>query len=306
MTQDKLQNSDEAKTSRADLSDAHPVYWFNDGSIILRAQKRLFRVHHSFLSRLSPFFAKLKVGSSNDVVDLGSEVYATDFEVLLQHLYHDVPLSAASSIDRFASILRVTNSWSLNFPTVHFASKELFVSMFPRDLVLNYKPANILEALALANEYQLTPVRKALLYSIVAGNEFNFHGLDDLTTPIDPGAESEIDITPLRNVSEADAKSCTYLMTKLIDYFTPILFTPLTTPHIPCTDVFADTWSPLISQPAIENEGMTKPLETLEQMKNIDWARHGLCASCTSEKRKEWSEEQHMIWKMMDSWLNVE
>lgn len=95
-------------------------------------------------------------------------------------------------------------------------------------------------------------------------------------------------------------------MNKLIEYFTPVLFTPATTPHIPCTDVFADTWMPLVIQPAIENEGVAKPLETLEQMKLIDWAGKGLCASCVVEKRAEWTAEQHTIWSMMDAWLKVE
>ena len=68
------------------------------------------------------------------------------------------PISAASSIDRFESILRITSPSSLDFPTIHSVSKELFINMFPRELVLNYRPANTLEALALANEYQLISV----------------------------------------------------------------------------------------------------------------------------------------------------
>lgn len=94
-------------------------------------------------------------------------------------------------------------------------------------------------------------------------------------------------------------------MTSLIDYFTPILFTPPATPHMACTDVFADTWMPLVIQPAIENDGVYKPLETLEEMKDIDWTKHGLCESCVREKYEEWTEEQGNIWLAMDKWLGL-
>jgi hypothetical protein len=62
MTQDKPQ-----------AAQVHPVFWFSDGSIVLRAQEQLFRVHHSLLSRLSPFFATLGTAGnapSNDAGDL--------------------------------------------------------------------------------------------------------------------------------------------------------------------------------------------------------------------------------------------
>ena len=72
-----------------------------------------------------------------------------------------------------------------------------------------------------------------------------------------------------------------------------------------CTDVFADTWMKLVIQPALDNDGVYKPLETLERMKSIDWDQEGLCPSCVMEKREEWSEEQRTVWKLMDSWLGL-
>ena len=37
----------------------HPDFWFSDGSVILRAQSTLFRVHTSLLCRKSAFFRDL-------------------------------------------------------------------------------------------------------------------------------------------------------------------------------------------------------------------------------------------------------
>ena len=70
-----------------------------------------------------------------------------------------------------------------------------------------------------------------------------------------------------------------------------------------CTDVFADTWMTLVIQPAIADDGVYKPLETLQRMKEIDWASHGLCASCVVEKKEEWTDEQRRIWELMDGWI---
>jgi len=95
-------------------------------------------------------------------------------------------------------------------------------------------------------------------------------------------------------------------MTQLIDHFTPLLFTPAATPHMACTDVFADTWMRLVIQPALEDDGVYKPLETLERMRGVDWAKEGLCESCVLEKMEEWRGEQEEVWRLMDKWLGLE
>lgn len=95
-------------------------------------------------------------------------------------------------------------------------------------------------------------------------------------------------------------------MMRIIDHFTPILFTPATTPHMSCTDVFADTWMTLVISPAIGDDGVYKPIETLERIKGIDWAHHGLCAACVAEKDEEWAEEQERVWTLVDKWMEEE
>jgi hypothetical protein len=59
----------------------------------------------------------------------------------------------------------------------------------------------------------------------------------------------------------------------------------------------------LVIQPAISTSGVYKPLEMLEQIKQIDWAAEGLCAACAREKREEWTREQEDVWEKMDLWL---
>lgn len=102
-----------------------------------------------------------------------------------------------------------------------------------------------------------------------------------------------------------DAKICMTLMTRLIEHFTPTLFTPPPTSHMECTDALAGVWMTLVIQPAISNDGVYKPLETLESMKGLDLEKEGLCRSCTEDKRREWTDEQCSIWQMMDDWLEL-
>jgi hypothetical protein len=127
----------------------------------------------------------------------------------------------------------------------------------------------------------------------------------DATTESSSSKAQDSNLLPCPVLSRDDVEICMTLMTRFIEHFTPILFTPPATPHMECTNVFADTWMQLVIQPALDNDGVYKPLETLERMKSIDWDNEGLCPSCVMEKGEEWSEEQRTVWRLMDSWLEL-
>ena len=90
----------------------HPVYWLDDGSLVLDVEVQRFKVHRTLLSRHSRFFASLfstphEISGSgftpsgsptvvqtqefdHIILEQRKEVRAEDVEALLQHLYHDV------------------------------------------------------------------------------------------------------------------------------------------------------------------------------------------------------------------------
>jgi len=94
----------------------HPIYWFEDGSLVLDVEVQRFKVHHSLLSRHSKFFSTLTLNGQgvDEGTALGSEsgtilndnrsqtgfrhvvlepkrqVRARDLEALLGHFYHDL------------------------------------------------------------------------------------------------------------------------------------------------------------------------------------------------------------------------
>ncbi|KAF8054778.1 hypothetical protein FPV67DRAFT_1050376 [Lyophyllum atratum] len=311
----------------------HPVFWFTDGSIIFSVENRAFKVHKTLLSRHSKFFAlddqKLTpisptVEPALDIkphfaVDPRLGISAKDVEALLEHLYHDAPLLSETRFSQIISILRVSSPLRLDFPEIHALAKDKLNSLFPSGRLPFFRPDNPEEALVLATEYTIPSMRKALYYHFVTSPDstpdpeatqspkFSTLLPSDVTTAIaEVIGEGDPNINaPRRPLSQTDAKLCEQLMERLIDYFTPILFTPPATPHMACTDVFADTWMSLVIQPAIENDGVYKPLETLEQIKSIEWEKLGLCQMCSKEKEEEWTEEQEKIWRAMDGWLGL-
>lgn len=62
---------------------------------------------------------------------------------------------------------------------------------------------------------------------------------------------------------------------------------------------------PLVIQPALENNGLCRPLETLQTIMDLDWESHGLCKECVRDKREEWKKEQTAVWEKMDYWLGL-
>ncbi|KAF8236753.1 hypothetical protein L208DRAFT_1421801 [Tricholoma matsutake] len=314
----------------------HQIFWFEDGSVVVRVQDHLFKVHQSLLARHSNFFAHFHavaktssdnfredwaIGCDYIVVDLNKRVLVQDVEVLLEHLYHDVSLFSEVSFSRIASALRVSSPLQLDFPSVHTFARQRLLSMYNGSLPF-FRPGNLGDALALASEYDIIPMRKAVYYMLVASSDYNFDSETDSTKVLldteagsDPPyvqqdkttkAEQSESYPHQRILSQIDAKRCTRLMTCLIDHFTPILFTPPAASHRSCTDIFAETWMSLVIQPGLENDGVYKPLETLQRMKDTDWEKEGLCQSCVKDKHSAWTEEQRNIWDSMDEWLKLE
>jgi len=235
-----------------------------------------------------------------------------DLEALLEHLYHDIPLSLETPFSRVASVLRASSPKQLDFPAIHELTQKFIRKMFPSGPQPFLHPDCLEEALVLATEYNL-PIRKGVLYSLVTTSNFDTEGgeIDTLVVIQQPSPIKDLDSWSVmrssadnHTLSSADAERCRRLMTGIVDHFTPILFTPATTSHMACTDVFADMWMSLVIQPALETDGVYKPLETLQHIIDIDWGKLGLCSSCVIEKRAEWMREQEETWKKADGWID--
>ncbi|CAK5268483.1 unnamed protein product [Mycena citricolor] len=303
-------------------------FWFDDGSLILEIQSKRFKIHRTLLTRHSPYISSLLQNAVPTmaepqavVIDASRDTSAEDFEVLLQHLYHDFPVTVETPFPRIAAIVRITSPGQLHFPSLHDVSLRYFASLFPSGPTPFVHPHPLEEALDLATAFEVTSIRKGLYYSLMTSTDFDtgpassdfvtHSGTESDTQALSAVAESaelpgKVPLDIYRHtLSAKDAQVCMHLMTQFIEYFTPVLFTPPATAHMACTDVFADTWLRLVIEPALGNEGVYKPLETLENIKHIDWAKHGLCEVCVVDKIAEWSEEQHTIWRLMDGWLHA-
>ncbi|KXN84523.1 hypothetical protein AN958_12392 [Leucoagaricus sp. SymC.cos] len=316
-----------AKLQATHVPRKHPVYWFDDGSLLLEVEDVQFRVHKALLQRHSSFLAAAEPnGFSPLILPRGNDAHASviygvergftcrDVEAFLEHMYHDHPLSATSPFERIAAVLRASSSQQFDIPALHAHAQMCLQSYFKTCDLSALPSAVVSEAISLARTFRNLPVLKFALYQTMVTSSLDSD--DEVTSPdvtlLDPQGqtpskpERTSDPRPSLQgyqLTEADVKLCKRLMTRVIDRFTPILFTPATTPHMACTDVFADTWMNLVISPAITSNGVYKPIETLEMIKGLDWAKHGLCATCVVEKHEEWSEEQQAIWNMIEKWL---
>lgn len=70
-----------------------------------------------------------------------------------------------------------------------------------------------------------------------------------------------------------------------------------------CTDVIADQWMPEVISPALANDGVYRPLESLESMKKVDWKGLGVCDSCVKDKHDEWDGEADEVWRKLGGWI---
>ncbi|KAF9220126.1 hypothetical protein BS17DRAFT_355553 [Gyrodon lividus] len=303
----------------------HPTYWFNDDSVIVRVPSNQgdvqdgdvhFKVHRSLLCRHSSWRAVSTREDNKSVPmitippELGVQVQ--DFTSLLEHLYHDTPLSPEAPFQHVAAILRVSSQNQLDLPSVHSLARSYLVAMFPSGPYPFVHPSHLEEALGLAVQYKITSIQKGLYYSLVMTTDFEPADLDAARSEIpvpsnilgDDGASA--DLSAPHVLSPTDIERCRNLMIGMVEYFIPVLFTPPATPHMACTDVFADKWMDLVVQSAIADCTLYKPLETLEQIKQLDWGGEGLCPACVRGKREEWTLEQERVWEKMDVWLNLD
>ncbi|KAH9917579.1 uncharacterized protein B0H18DRAFT_1033756, partial [Fomitopsis serialis] len=289
----------------------HPKYWLEDGSLVVRTQGDLFKVHRTLLQRHSPVVSSLAENASRDEAartdgcptlhvpdELGVE--SADFETLLEHLYHDVPLGRDAPFPRTASILRASSKRQLDFPLLHQLARQRLESMVPSDPTAFYEVQQPDHMLTLAVDYDVYTIQKALFYTIATHANLQHDEPEGLAPGVSVPQDAQPVDSALANqftLSPELTKRCQRLLDDLVAHFTPILFTVATAGHMACTDVFAEQWMPLVIQPALENSGLCRPIETLQTIIDLDWKAQGLCDECVSEKREEWRDEQRAVWE---------
>ncbi|KAI6043277.1 hypothetical protein EDC04DRAFT_2563005, partial [Pisolithus marmoratus] len=161
-------------------------------------------------------------------------VRVENFVSLLEHLYHDIPLSSKTPFTRVASILRVSSPVQLDFPHLHTLVQDYLVAMFPSGPVPFRHPDYLEEALALTTAYKIESIRKGIYYSLVTTTDFEAEevGGEEVANAdnnLAVGQDGIVEDSKTRHtvLSSADVKRCGKLMAGIVDHFTPILFTPV-------------------------------------------------------------------------------
>ncbi|OBZ69284.1 hypothetical protein A0H81_10882 [Grifola frondosa] len=298
-----MANDNTVPAEHSSVPRRHPRYWLEDGSLVIRSQNDLFKVHRTLLHRHSPVLSSLhgKDPTTSEIdgcpvvhISEDLDVQSEDLEALLEHLYHDAFECGCTLSAGCVYPPRIFPA-AARLPFNTYSRAQEVREHVPSDPEAFLHPEHADHALTLAIEFDVRSIQKALYYSLATNANLEHGDADGTVTPL----------SSRPNISPEVMERCTKLLNQLVDHFTPILFTVATAHHMECTDVFAEAWMPLVIQPALESNGLCCPLETLQTIIELDWAAHGLCAECVKDKREEWRGEQQDVWDKMDEWLGL-
>jgi hypothetical protein len=59
----------------------------------------------------------------------------------------------------------------------------------------------------------------------------------------------------------------------------------------------------LVIGPALADGGVSQPIETLQNIIDVDWKSLGMCDECIAQKKVEWKGEMDVVWEKIDEWL---
>jgi len=215
------------------------------------------------------------------------------------------PLRPESSFRQLACILRVSSSRQLCLTSIFELANRDLAALFPGGLAPfahRHRTEYLEEALELALQYDIhLETKKALLYSVSTLTNFDPKG------EYDPSGSESHDVSgaaaPHPALSPRTLRICHHLLASLIADFTPVLFTVGAASHMACTDIVADRWMDDVITPALADDGVGRPLETLARMAAWPWKDKGVCNECVESMKVEWSETASKVWEKVGRWV---
>ncbi|TFY69867.1 hypothetical protein EVG20_g2980 [Dentipellis fragilis] len=307
----------------------HAVFYFPDGTLFVQiaSTPTVYNVHRTLLTRHTPVLepwigpAQPSVLALDDTprthveilrIPESAGVQPADFDVLLEHLYHDAALVPAPPFPRLAALLRITSPHQLSILPLATQARTHLAALFPGGPTpfAHLHPREHLEdALALAMAYPeaVAPKTKnALLYGVATSTNFDPQSAYDPnphTAPPDNDTPQDADAVPHPALTPRTLRILHRLLAALVADFTPLLFTVGAASHMECTDILAERWMADVIGPSLVDGGVARPLETLARVSEWDWAGAGVCKECVEKKREEWAEEAGKIWDAVPGWV---
>ncbi|KAI0028984.1 hypothetical protein K488DRAFT_89190 [Vararia minispora EC-137] len=302
-----------AKRQRLDYEcTRHPFHWYDDGSVIIRLKRTLFRVHSSRLAAKSPFFARLFEGEARGVLELGQGVFCPiywvtgvrpkDFEVLLnvlddpsEYMRGDLPLKTLASVLRATSALEYTKlfNWSSTLLASHWPdSLEAFrADPAPR--------GDAASTIVLARACGALGVRKRAYYELLRMECFGQ----------DAGRLAVEDFAALVRAREGCAEVWTDAIAR-----PPLKRTQC--PHVREVSGCLSNNSPLayatygVSTDLLERRYRHDVVAGFDALADLPWTEGEVgqvwCKGCVEEWRGLWRERQEKVWADLDIWLGLE
>ncbi|KAJ2923759.1 hypothetical protein H1R20_g13341, partial [Candolleomyces eurysporus] len=248
----------------------HPTYWFEDGSITLRVQNHLFRVHRSLICRHSR-------------VLLGVAAAAPDVVYILEHGVLDSQNTQVlqGSLDKDEKeeekcSARLDGRIKTSEPVLSKDFEELLRHLYHDEYVTICRQLEPSTQAGTLSPQDLTLLR-TLLGKLIA------HFTPILFTPSTSSSHME----------------CTETFA---DHWMPLVILPSLV-ESDSDEGGSGELDEKRTRTARTIISVYKPLESLETIKSINWQEKGLCQECVKEKKEEWSDEQKVVWEKFGEWV---
>ncbi|KDQ09148.1 hypothetical protein BOTBODRAFT_191330 [Botryobasidium botryosum FD-172 SS1] len=318
------------KTNLQDVEDLilihHPKFWYPDGSVVVRVEDHLFRIHSSVLTSKSEFFvsffeggAELE-GSQERKVE-GCKVYELDgkkrhFSALLDALYTGISYpnmtKANSGISYFtlACLLRAAHHW--NVPSC----KEWAIYEISKCIghdVDNAEHCDLsgsfaTRLIALSRECDATVFLVPAFYQLLGTPKLHirrpeplvledidknyFHETeewDDVETAL-----SEQDITNAVALLQYANRQWWEFLSKPPDAL--CFFNCTMYGSSECSQVMGRIWRASVVEAQV-SDCARDPLGGIQAVIDIEWGKKGICTACAKVCRVEWKKKMDQIWE---------
>ncbi|KAI0795988.1 hypothetical protein C8Q75DRAFT_730140 [Abortiporus biennis] len=313
----------------------HPEYWLLDGSVVLRVENVLFRLHRSTLSQLSSYFKELFEDADTAVEDVedsdsGQErmegrpvftlhdVTVRDFERLWKATTTAIGfVYKRPSFSELASILRASRA--LSFTLLDEYATTTLRQMWPSDLanLSSDRSPYASESIVLARKCNMPEILKRAFYELLRSSGLGQKEEDD---PESLDEETE-------EISKEDMKMLIRARERLVLQW---LMTASSPPKWSCpleeqqpdqlavernNDAFAKCkesrqnfaaiWQKQVFEGGIFEEYLYDALCGLQKLIDIDWQHLGFCEGCVRSWKDGWGKDRTRIWELLDLWLEL-
>ncbi|KDQ13248.1 hypothetical protein BOTBODRAFT_175846 [Botryobasidium botryosum FD-172 SS1] len=324
--------SKDATILRRKLRSKHPKFWYGDGSVVIRVEHTIFRLHLSTLKSKSEFFSNLfarKDGTGTEEVE-GCPLFdldgrACNFTALLDALYGDLTalVGKVPSFFTLACLLRASHRWE--FPVLRAWALDALHKRWSSSTNSVNEPkgldAHALKVIVLSRECDEKSLLKRAFYQLLQLKGLGLSFESDINLTAGEGSIKRSDEychEPTKwhpddsKLSHDDILRVIMLQAHVMDAWKALVckspsYKFLSDYHggkkPSCREIFSTAWHQRVTE--APNMPWSDPLGCWSAIADISWTREGVCESCSKNCLSVWASARIRFWKELDNVLSI-